>query len=62
MRQAHFESASKSGMHGSEEQNEGRKMKVDSVVTLESQPTKPKIIFDTEIFFNATNNFDDVNK
>jgi hypothetical protein len=49
-------------MHGSEEQNEGRKMKVDSVVTLESQPTKPKITFDIEIFFNAINGFGDVNK
>ncbi len=37
----------------SEEQNEGNKMEVDSVVTLEPQPTELVIISTIGIFFNV---------
>jgi hypothetical protein len=48
--QVQFGFTFESGMHRSEEQNEGKKMEVDSVVAFELQPTKPKVIFSTEIF------------
>jgi hypothetical protein len=48
--QAHSRSISKFNMHGNEEHNESEKMEVDSVVALELQPTKLKIIFSDGIF------------
>jgi len=57
--QTHFGFASKFGMHGSEEQNEGRKMEVDLVIALELRPIGSEIVFGTGIFFGGVNNFDE---
>jgi hypothetical protein len=57
--QTHSGFASKSGMHGNEEQNEGWKMEVDSVIALELRPTGPEVVFGTGIFFDGVNNFDE---
>ncbi|CAM6008870.1 unnamed protein product [Sphagnum balticum] len=55
--QVQFGFASKFGMHRSEEQNEGKKMEADSMVTLESQPTKPEVIFNIGILSSVANVF-----
>jgi hypothetical protein len=47
-------------MHGSEEQSEGRKMEVDSIVALESWPTQLEVTFGIGVFFGATNGFNKV--
>jgi hypothetical protein len=47
-------------MHRSEEWNLGEKMEVDSMVALESQPTKPKIIFNIGILSSVANVFGEV--
>jgi len=55
--QVQFGFASEPSMHRSEEHNESEKMEVDSVVTLESQPTKLEVTFDIGIISSVANVF-----
>jgi hypothetical protein len=48
-------SAFEFGMHGNEEQSEGKKMEVDSIVAPELRPIESKVVFGTRVFSSATN-------
>jgi hypothetical protein len=50
-------SAFEFGMHGNEEQSEGKKMEVDSIVAPELRPIELKVVFGTRVFSSATNGF-----
>ncbi len=58
--QTHSRFTSKSDRRGNEEQIEGGKMEVDSVVALKSRPIEPKVTSNTEILSGVAHGFSKV--